>query len=248
MWQIEWIHYLRCPSKANCVLSCFLLNCTAVCSEVKKKHAFGQPPHRWSSLPHLHLKPSYVPYSKLFFSLLSLSPLHNNAPFALFWLSRVDGWGGGGSDKFYHCSSMLSACLWMWTGTISGFSEVHIGTSQITTALISAKNDAKKTFFGGNKFSTLDLSCFCPLYSMGSYFGETWVLLSNLLSRLQMKVSGWATKKSFCRHFGVARLLTSLRKSIFFSIKTSQVWGSEVSLFVAFYSIWKIGLMYSQSN
>lgn len=55
--------------------------------------------------------------------------------------------GGRGSVGFYHYSSMLSARLWMWTGTISGFSEVRISTSQITTALILAKNDAKKTVF-----------------------------------------------------------------------------------------------------
>lgn len=39
-------------------------------------------------------------------------------------------------------------------------SEVHIVTSQITTALISAKNNVQKLFFlfGGSKFSTLDVS------------------------------------------------------------------------------------------
>lgn len=45
------------------------------------------------------------------------------------------------------------------------------------------------------KFSTLDVSCSSPLCSIGSYFGEAWVLLSNLLSCLQMKVSGGAAHK-----------------------------------------------------
>lgn len=61
----------------------------------------------------------------------------------------------GEGAGFYQCCSMLSArarpCLWIWTGTISGFSEVDIATSQITTALISAKIMPKRlSFFGTN--------------------------------------------------------------------------------------------------
>lgn len=121
------------------------------------------------------------------------------------WMRR---WGVG--VGFYCYCSMLSARarprLWIWTGSISGFSEVHITTSQITTALISAKNDAKKTFFW-NKFSTLDVSCSVPLCSIGSYFGEAWVLLSNLLSRLQMKVSGGATHKKLLLLFWSGQII-----------------------------------------
>lgn len=65
------------------------------------------------------------------------------------WTDGGSGWGGGG---FYHCCSILSARarprLWLWTGTISGFSEVDIATSQITSALMSAKNNAQKIFLG----------------------------------------------------------------------------------------------------
>lgn len=141
------------------------------------------------------LTPSAVPYCKLCFSTLSLSPFHNNASFALVFF---DFFRLLGVDGFCRCCSKLSARarprLRMWTRTISGFSEVDIATSQITTALISAKNDAKKCFFW-NKFSTLDVPYSCPLCSRGSYFGEASALLSNLLSLLHMKVSGWSTEK-----------------------------------------------------
>lgn len=59
----------------------------------------------------------------------------------------------------------------------------------------------KKKDFLGNKFSTLDVSCSCPLCSIGSHFGEAWVLLSNHLSCLQMKVSGEATHKKLLSPF-----------------------------------------------
>lgn len=66
-----------------------------------------------------------------------------------FWKAKVCMWGGGGG-LFYHYCTMLSTRvrprLWIWTVRISGFSEVHIATSQITTALISSKNNAKTTF------------------------------------------------------------------------------------------------------
>lgn len=157
--------------------------------------------HWWShpTMSALHPKASAIAYCKWCFSPLSSSPFHNNASFALFFRcwEWMEGEVGVSVGFYQHCS-MLSAWarprLWIWIWTISDSSEVDIATSQITTALISAKNNAKKTGFG-NPFSTLDVSCSCSLCSIGLYFGEAWVLLSNLLSCLQMKVSGGATQK-----------------------------------------------------
>lgn len=149
-------------------------------------------------------------------------PFHNNASFALFLPLGVDGGGGVGGAGFYCYCSMLSAQarphMWMWQGTISGFRDVDIATSQITTALISAKIMPKRLFFFffWNKFSTSDVSCSCPLCSIGSYFGEAWVLLSNLLSRLQMKVSGGATHEKLQSPFWSGQIvLTRLKKEYF---------------------------------
>lgn len=193
--------------------------CTAVGALKSMPSVRPPPPHDVA----LQLKAVAVLYCELGFSPLSSGPFHNNASFALFsavesgWMRR---WGGGGGVGFYRYCSMLSAWarprLRMWTGTISGCSEVGIATSQITTALISAKNNAKKTFFW-NKFSTLDVSYPCPLCSIGSYFGEAWVLLSNLLSCLQMKVSGGATHEKLLSPFWSGQIvLTRLKKKIAF--------------------------------
>lgn len=76
-----------------------------------------------------------------------------------------------------------------------------------------------------NKFSTLDVSCACPLCSIGLYFGEAWVLLSNLLSRLQMKVSGGATHKKLLSSFWSGQIvLTRLTKNSTLSINSNHVW------------------------
>jgi len=183
MW-IEWERYWRRPSQANRVLSCFLLNswtCAQLCA-LWEAFLLVEPPHGVRKTPRLKsCSPPALFTTQCFFLLYF---------FVFFcWISPV----------LRHAFSTGEATsVDSGQGPIMGFSEAaplpH--TSKITRALISAKNNAKKTFFLlfllflGNKFSTLDVSCSCPLCSMGSYFGEAWVLLSNLLSLLQMKVSG----------------------------------------------------------
>lgn len=117
--------------------------CTAVCA--LKSMPLVKPPH--------DVQPCIWNYA---FRRSPRAPFSQQCFFCSFFFVAVEsGWVGrwGWSVGFYQYCGMLSARArprpWIWTGTISGFSEVDIATSQITTALISAKNNAKKTLFFG---------------------------------------------------------------------------------------------------
>lgn len=116
---------------------------SCVCSE---KRAFGQTPPAMAPCIRSHRPCHIVNYA---FHCSPQALFHNNASFP--FLGRwVGGWRGL-SVALHRCCCMLSAPtrphFWVRTGTISGFSEVDIITSQITTALIPSKSNAKKTFW-----------------------------------------------------------------------------------------------------
>lgn len=152
-----------------------------------------------------------VSYCELCFSPLSSSLFHNSASFALFFsLLRVDGCGGGGWVLDF---TAIAACFQHERGHVCGSGQgVSVALVKYTSPLHKSqqlwslpKMTPKRLFW--NKFSTLDVSCSVPLCSIGSYFGEAWVLLSNLLSRLQMKVSGGATHKKLLLLFWSGQII-----------------------------------------
>lgn len=120
--------------------------------------------------------------------------------FIIYLLLSVGGWCGGWVGVL-HVTSMAASprpgrgLVWGFR-TIIGFGGADVPHfTKNTRALISAQNNAPNTLSGGflggeGDFSTLDVYCSGPLCSIGSYFGEAPVLLSNLLTRLQMKVIG----------------------------------------------------------
>lgn len=184
----------------------------------------------WSDPSPPYLKPSSVPYSKLFFPLPSLSLFsHNNASFALFWLLRMAGlWGGVeamGCTAIPACFQHVYGCGRGQSVALVKYISVHHKSQRLWS---QPKIMPKRLgfFAGGGRgiSSTLDVSCSCPLCSIGSYFGETWVLLSNLLSPSdESKWLGYS-KKSFCRQFGKATLFWQASEKVYFLL----VWGSVV--------------------
>ena len=139
--------------QANRALSCLLLNSKRTCAQLRAlwkaclcSTAITSRCIWTQGLHHV---------VNFFFFFFFGHPVHNNASFALFLPLGVDGGGGVAGARFYCYCSMLSARarprMWMWPGTISGFRDVDIATSQITTALISAKIMPKRLFLEGGE-------------------------------------------------------------------------------------------------
>ncbi len=158
------------------MLSCFLLNSKWTCEQLCalwKACLWSIPP----TMSAPHLKASAVPYCKLCFSPLSASPFHNNASFGFFFFAVESGWMermGVGVLDF----TAIAACFQHGRGHVCGCGQGQsVALVKYTSPLHKSqqlwsqpKIMPKRLFW--NKFSTLDVSCSCPLCSIGSYFGE----------------------------------------------------------------------------